>query len=176
MIGRIIKKFAWFTRLSYLSCDNFFHHPKPTIMKHVIYLIALLTCISLQSLAQNDPLTQDVRKLMKINGSMEMFEMTSDQIIKQFKQQNGNVPDSVWKAVKADIIKPAFDDLREEMIPLYKKHFNQQDIQSLIEFYQSETGKMLVQKQPLIQQEVIPLSQQWGMKLAGDIQRKISIY
>ena len=126
--------------------------------------------------AQNDQFEKDVRHLLDINGSKEQFAMTSQQLIQQFKQQSHDIADSVWAVVKEDIIGPAFRELTEKMIPVYQKHFTHEEIKALIAFYESETGKMMVKKQPIIQREIMPFSQQWGRQLATDIQMKINGY
>jgi len=145
-------------------------------MKQLSMIIVMAFMIGAQGIAQDEQFTEDVRSLMQVNGSLEMFEMTSDQLIQQFQTQNANVPDSAWTSIKDDIIQPAFEDLKEQMIPVYKKHFTHQQIKDLIDLYNTETGKMLVEKQPLIQQEVMPVSREWGMQLAKDIQKEIRKY
>ena len=147
-------------------------------MKHLLFFAAAcFMFIGYTSvLAQNDQFEKDVRHLLEINGSKEQFEMTSQQLIQQFKQQSHDIADSVWTVVKEDIIGPAFRELTEKMIPVYQKHFTHEEIKALIAFYESETGKMRVKKQPVIQQEIMPFSQQWGRQLATDIQMKINGY
>ncbi len=145
-------------------------------MKKLFILTFFIGFCLFVAMAQNHQIEKDIRHLLEVNGSNEQFEMVSQQLVNQFKMQNSGVEDSVWASVKEDVIQPAFKELNEKMVPMYKKHFTRDEIKDLIVFYESETGKMLVKTQPLIQQEIMPYSQKWGQQLATDIQMKISGY
>lgn len=50
------------------------------------------------------------------------------------------------------------DGMLSDMIPIYQKHLNQADIDAMIAFYSSPTGKKLMQQLPQITQEAMQVS------------------
>lgn len=52
------------------------------------------------------------------------------------------------------------DAMLSDMIPIYQKHLNQADVDAMIVFYSSPTGKKLMQQLPQITQEAIQVSYQ----------------
>ena len=42
-----------------------------------------------------------------------------------------------------------YNELIEKLIPVYTKHFTEQEIESLITFYRSTTGEKMVDKNPI---------------------------
>ncbi|NEW84922.1 MAG: DUF2059 domain-containing protein, partial [Mariniphaga sp.] len=61
-----------------------------------------------------------------------------------------------------------------QLIPVYKKHFTQDDVKAIIAFYESPAGNKLAEKTPLIAVEAMQSSQAWGMGLFGKIQAYLS--
>ncbi len=50
------------------------------------------------------------------------------------------------------------DAMLDDMIPVYQKHLNQSDVDAMIVFYQSPTGKKLIAQMPQITQEAMQVS------------------
>jgi uncharacterized protein len=82
----------------------------------------------------------------------------------------GTATDSFWEEFKNDI---DYTDLLSLYIPIYKKHFNEADLQELIQFYESPIGKKLVEKTPQITAESMTSGQEWGMKLAAKVMERL---
>jgi hypothetical protein len=59
------------------------------------------------------------------------------------------------------------------MVPIYQKHFTHNDIKAFIAFYESEAGRKLAQKTPVITEEAMQVGQQWGAEMATKIIKKI---
>jgi hypothetical protein len=92
-----------------------------------------------------------------------------EQILTQLKMSKPGVPDSVWSNLKTEVFDNEVNELTQKMVPLYKKHFTHEDVKELISFYESPIGKKLVAKTPLLTQESMQFSQQWGMSLMGKL-------
>ena len=67
------------------------------------------------------------------------------------------------RVLKADVI-------IEELIPLYDKHFDENELRSFINFYQSEAGRKLLIALPEIMEESIKVSTQFLQKKMSDSQ------
>jgi uncharacterized protein len=91
-------------------------------------------------------LKQIFRKLTPLGGnniySDKIFNTTLPKMVALFREEMG------WKAFKEDYIK------------LYITSFSQAEINSLIDFYESPSGKSFLEKLPLITQKSDEISQQ----------------
>lgn len=147
-------------------------------MKKVLLL--LLIIVSFQGVcAQNEESAvayeAKVQELLKVGGTEAVFKASIESIFGMYEQQNaGN--DTVLKlleAVKDDMGNQPLEDLVAMLTPVYKKHFTMEDLDQLIAFYNSDIGKKLVEKTPMIMQESSQIGQLWGRKLATEIADKI---
>lgn len=63
--------------------------------------------------------------------------------------------------ISADTLKDfSVDGMLDDMIPIYQKHLSQADVDAMIAFYSSPTGKKLMQQLPQITQEAMQASYQ----------------
>jgi len=138
-----------------------------TILRISMLMGLLLTVFMTQ--AQNNDFDQDLVKLMSVNGTTETYNMVYDQLTAQLKQAKPNVPDSVWSNLKTEVFDMEVNELTKQLVPLYKKHFTQEDVKELISFYESPIGKKLTTETTLITKETMQISQTWGMNLMSKL-------
>jgi hypothetical protein len=65
------------------------------------------------------------------------------------------------------------DAMLDDMIPIYQKHLNHTDVDAMIVFYSSPTGKKLMQQLPQITQEAMQASYQRMQKQVDDVLRRV---
>jgi uncharacterized protein len=65
------------------------------------------------------------------------------------------------------------DAILDDMIPIYQKHLSQTDVDAMITFYSSPTGKKLMQEMPAITQEAMQMSYQHMQKQIDDVLRRV---
>lgn len=126
-------------------------------------------CVS----AQTDNYDASVKKMLLVSGGAETFKVVVPQMISMMKAQLPDVPASYWDEVQSEFSKAAFDELVALLVPVYKKHLSQQDIEAVIKFYETPAGKKMAAASPQISSESMQIGQQWGMQLAGKIQNKL---
>ena len=138
-----------------------------------IYNIRSLICLAVLLIAavtvkaQADSFDADIVKMQQLNGSADaMFS----QIVMQFKSVKPGVTDEQWAAVKKDVYDVEVAELNKQLIPIYKKHFTQDEVKAIIAFYESPAGKKLAEKTPLVTVDSMQSAQVWGMGLFGKIQ------
>ena len=68
--------------------------------------------------------------------------------------------DDFAKEIKAE-------DLVNLIIPIYDKYYTEDDIDQLISFYNTPTGKKMIETLPIVTQESMTAGQAWG-KLIGE--------
>lgn len=64
----------------------------------------------------------------------------------------------------------SWDTMKQPTMDIYAKHFSQNEINGLIKFYESDIGKSMTSKMPLIMQDSMVMSQNMMMKVMPKIQ------
>jgi hypothetical protein len=132
-----------------------------------LFCLAVLLIAAVSVKAQADSFDADIVKMQQLNGSADaMFS----QIVMQFKSVKPGVTDEQWAAVKKDVYDVEVAELNKQLIPIYKKHFTQDEVKAIIAFYESPAGKKLSEKTPLVTVDSMQSAQAWGMGLFGKIQ------
>ncbi len=140
-------------------------------MNNLILLIVTSLLFSpVATRAQGDAFEKDLARMLELSGSAQMYDAVFDQMILQMKSAMPSVDESAWPKVKSDVWEKQIAELNQKLVPIYRKHFTHDDIKSLIAFYQTDIGKKLAEKTPLISRESMVIGQQWGMQLGQAIQ------
>lgn len=131
-------------------------------MKKPIIILALIVTF-FTSHSQNESYKDVLLEYMEVQGSMDSFNNS----INQMSQMMGG-------QIEADKLKPIMDEmflsLVDALVPVYKNHLSIQDLKDGIEMYKTPIGKKIAQKTPLITQETMSVSMQWGMEFSSKIQ------
>jgi uncharacterized protein len=65
------------------------------------------------------------------------------------------------------------DAMLDDMIPVYQKYLSQSDVDNMIGFYQSPTGKKLINQMPQITQEAMQVSYRRMEKQVDEVMQKV---
>lgn len=99
---------------------------------------------------------------------------TQDMVFKQIKAkmqvQMKNALKEVWDSLYTSVFQVELKDLNSKLVPIYKKHFTQEEIKELIAFYESPIGMKMSKETPAITQESMQLRQ----KLAVGFMKKMN--
>jgi len=154
----------------------------------VIFLIFVLP---LSSIADNRVNRETVEKLLKVvNAESRMNIMYSqmDTILKGMAKQLGVKKSEravfdkfMTKVVIAMKQEMTWDKTKGPMIDIYIKHYTEKEIKDLIVFYESESGRALIKKQPLVMKDSMHISQSMFRefmpkmkKLSEELQKNIA--
>ncbi|ROI07416.1 DUF2059 domain-containing protein [Kaistella haifensis] len=113
-----------------------------------------------------------IAELLETMGSTEAMKTSYEYMIEHYKKNYPDVPTEYWDKASKYV---NYNELIEKLIPLYTKHFTEQEIESLITFYRNTTGKKMIDKMPLILQESMEIGRMWGVELAQKIEKEISV-
>ena len=131
-------------------------------MKKPIVVLALIVTF-FTSHSQNESYKDVLLEYMEVQGSLDSFNNSIDQMSQMMGGQ-----------IEADKLKPIMDEmflsLVDALVPVYKNHLSIQDLKDGIEMYKTPIGKKIAQKTPLITQETMNVSMQWGMEFSSKIQ------
>jgi uncharacterized protein len=140
-------------------------------------LLALAFCLCLPALAQVTPATTDIpaskeqieklfevmdihQQTLAMMGSMQqqMQAMTAETIRTRYPQITPAQMVRLNRISEEALKDFPVDGMLSDMIPIYQKHLNQADVDAMIAFYSSPTGKKLMQQLPQITQEAMQAS------------------
>jgi hypothetical protein len=105
---------------------------------------------------------QKVRKLLEITGAASMGKQVMDAMLDQFNKMP-NLPEGFIAKFREVA---TGQDLLEKVIPIYLKHFDEESLDAVIAFYQTDAGRKFIKAQPAIMKESMELGQKWGQELA----------
>lgn len=133
--------------------------------------IVIFTFISIQINAQT--VDGKIEKLLELDGTISNIEQIITQTIEYQKQNNFGVSDNYWEALEKKVSEKSLEELKQIVIPIYSKNYTENEIDNLITFYNSETGKLIIEKQPIIMEELnLPLMQ-WSQNLGAYVIEEI---
>tara|TARA_B100000900_G_scaffold156388_1_gene132937 strand:- start:681 stop:1091 length:411 start_codon:yes stop_codon:yes gene_type:complete len=129
--------------------------------KLILFLSIFFTIFTTQS--QNESYKEVLLDFMEAQGTLDTFNSTIDQMSEIMGNQ-----------IEEEKIKPLMDEmlsgLIDALVPVYQKHLSIQDLKDGIGMYQTPIGKKIAEKSPLITQETMGVSMQWGMQFSSKIQ------
>ena len=126
--------------------------------------ITLLLFLSFNSLSSQDNYKSLLIDYMTAQGQFETFNATIDQM-------GSMMGVTIKESDKEEFTKDVMGSLIDLLVPVYKKHFSEQDLKDAIEMYETPIGKKISEKTPIIAQETMQASMQWGMELSQKMQK-----
>ena len=111
-----------------------------------------------------------IRKYLQVTGAGALGAQVMNQMIDLFKQNVPNAPASLWTELAKEI-NP--DELVERVIPVYDKQLTEAELNDLIRFYETPTGKKLVKVMPAITQESMQIGKAWGGEISQKVMQKL---
>ena len=133
-------------------------------MKKIIITFVLL--ISFNFVQSQENYKSLVVDFMSAQGQFETFNATIDQMASMMAL-------SLDDSEKELLSKEVMGSLVDLLVPIYKNHFTEQDLKEAIELYKTPIGKKISEKTPIIAQETMQASMQWGMELAEKMQKYV---
>ena len=142
-------------------------------------LIMLFTYSSSVYANQND----DTLKLLEVTGSIglgaQMGNAMAQHMISSLKATRPDIDPKVFTIIEEETLylinseMKKSDGLANQLVKIYSKYYNHQDIKDLLEFYQSELGKKLITTMPNIMAESMIAGQKWGTSFSPLLQERI---
>lgn len=133
-------------------------------MKKLLILCVFISGFSSIILGQSKE--EDLKKLFVVMQSESMIDKIMDSMLPALKQQAEN-------EIKGDDAKKMYNDYMEfvlgevkelskklvnvEMVKIYDKHFTHEEIKDLIVFYESPTGKKMLEKTPELTKDLMEI-------------------
>jgi hypothetical protein len=133
-------------------------------MKKLFALCLLAAAFAFSAYGQTK--NQDIARLLKITNTESQASQMFDLMLPSLELMAPQVPDEFWAQFKSKLDLNSFSEL---LVPIYDRHFSQDDIRGLIQFYESPIGKRMLEVTPLITQESFAAGQEWGQKIGQEV-------
>ena len=127
-------------------------------------LLPLILLFSLNSINSQENYKSLLIEYMTAQGQFETFNATIDQM---GTMMGVTIKDEDRKEFTNDVM----GSLIELLVPVYQKHFTVEDLKDAIQMYKTPIGKKISEKTPIIAQETMQASMQWGMELSQKMQK-----
>jgi len=136
-------------------------------LRTVVPLVCLLTAAALAQQADTPATKDDILKLFRVMDTQDQMRQVMQQVIGQMADMNREVlkkrPSGVTEDDLAQMDREfkevaktyPVDQLMEDMVPVYQKHLTKADVDAMIAFYSSPTGKKLLREMPAMTSEGI---------------------
>ena len=127
-------------------------------------LLPLILLFSLNSINSQENYKSLLIEYMTAQGQFETFNATIDQM---GTMMGVTIKDEDREEFTNDVM----GSLIELLVPVYQKHFTVEDLNDAIQMYKTPIGKKISEKTPIIAQETMQASMQWGMELSQKMQK-----
>ena len=131
-------------------------------MKKTLYTLIFLLSVNL-GFSQDDNYKNLLTDFLSAQGNIQTFDSTFNQMADMF---GVSVDDEKFQELKIEMVA----SLIEKMVPVYKNHFSETDLKEAILMFDSQIGKKISEKAPIIAQESMKVSMEWGMEIGQKMQ------
>ena len=111
-------------------------------------------------------------ELLETMGSTQAMKTSFEYMINYYKQNNPQISSQYWDNSLKHV---DYNELVQKLVPVYSKHFTEQEIVDLLNFYNTSTGKKMIEKMPAILEESMEIGRKWGIELAQKIEKEIPV-
>lgn len=168
-------------------------HFKKKPMQQLKYILLFMMSIPVFVTAQEKSTADLVSNYLEVNGSMGQYNYAYDELLKMLKGRypENSTNTEGWKYLKENKTK-AVKEMKSLLTPIYEANFTKEDISKMLAFYTSTTGKQLItdrskmnlaqkeklntfynsevgkkiiEKQPILGSEISKASESWSRDL-----------
>ena len=140
---------------------------KDKMSKMKIRLILIFFMFTSFLFSQNSEYENNIKKMLEYEGFEGKWNTLINQII---SGQSGNISDIEFEK---EIAKRSYPKLFEKVVMIYKKHLNENDVKSIVAFYETDAGRLLLAKNQIMMQEAIDETVLIGQEIANELGQEI---
>lgn len=153
----------WDSRCKEISVQWFYPMPEAELSRAIESIQQDLARVS-------EPKRKKIKQFLELTQAAAQSKQALNAFIAAMKPAFPDAHEEVWKEVLADI---DFQKLIDLLVPVYDKHLTEQELDDLIAFFSSPSGRSFVEKQPEIMIESFAIGQQWGRELAEELRQRL---
>lgn len=135
--------------------------------KLLIGTFCLLIHLSVLAESSKRESIEELLEITNVDSMIDSMYGQMDQMLIGMGQQMGVKPseqhifDNFMKKIVASMKEEmSWEKMKEPMIDIYLKYYTEKEVQDMLVFYRSETGRSLIEKMPIVMGESMALSQE----------------
>lgn len=146
-------------------------------MKRII--ITLICCAfaagaSAQEAAKDTSKRPLIREVMELTNVSKMATQMAGNMMDSFSGANLGLPENVMELLKTEIKKELDSaNLADLFIPIYEKYYEKNELQDLIRFYKTPTGKKMISVMPQVMNEAMEAGKLWGQEMGMRVAKRL---
>ncbi len=140
-------------------------------MKKLIILLFAFTWM-LHANAQQSKM-DDIRALMEYTGMSELSVQMMDGFTSIYKNSYGDEIPGLWDTLNI-VLNEGIEDLMDSIAHIYDRVYTQEEIQAMIELYQTPIGKRMLETMPMIADMSMQAGQDWAAANESKIVERIT--
>ena len=133
----------------------------PLFLASAIVIVISIGIYAYSARAQSDR-EQRVRTLLEVQGAEQMTSQVLENVYELF-ENCPNLPNGFIDRFRQEA-RPS--DLIDRVVPVYARYFTASELDEMIAFYQSPTGRKLSEVEPKIAKECMKIGESWGRDTA----------
>jgi uncharacterized protein len=131
---------------------------------------------------QIDPAKRaDIQRLLDLVGSKTLMAASMDSMAKTIRPlMTNSLPPGEYREKLVDLFFVRFHSLadatrflEESAVPIYDKHFSDEEIRGLIKFYETPLGQKAVSALPQVTNELREAGKSWGEKVGHQAMQEV---
>lgn len=123
----------------------------------------------------------DIERLLKMTGALSLGKQMANAVVvgltQNLQKARPDIPANVLNMLPGEVA-AVFDEnmesFKQEIIPIYHKHFTGAELKELIKFYSTDIGQKTIKVMPALMQEGMLVGQRWGQALAPQINKRVT--
>jgi uncharacterized protein len=131
-----------------------------------IYTLVVMCVFTLSAFTQISAKDEKIKEMLDLTGSGKLGAQIAQNVISSFREKYTYVDHNFWDELVKEI-KPG--DLINSVIQVYAKYYTEEEIDQIIAFYNSPTGKKMIESTPLILQESMTTGKNWSQQVSEKI-------
>ena len=109
-----------------------------------------------------------IRRLLGLMHTPELMAHAIEGAIPAQRAANPQIPAAFWDVLQRDV-DAHLPELVDSLVPLYAGHFSQQELDDMVRFYLTPTGRHIAELQPTMLTESMDVGRRWGIALGRAI-------
>lgn len=151
-------------------------------MKQFLLCVCLLVAIPCYSQESSDEYNRLVDQVLELTGALnigqELGELIAVQMTEGLQAADPELPDEVYEVIAEEVYATISESMasgsfQELMYPIYAEHLSQVDLEAMIAFYQTDSGKRIANALPIMSTQGMLAGQQWGESIAPRISSRV---
>jgi hypothetical protein len=110
-------------------------------------------------------------ELVNVMGGGDIAKQVMGSLVNSFKTVYTDVPSDFWDDFVNEVDPREIEEL---LVPIYLKYYTEKELDDMIAFYKSPTGKKMIESMPGVMQESMEIGKAWGAKLAERVMYKLN--